>query len=291
MYLFDRPVPRRKAAQLAVVAILSVVCGFNSLGRPCQAEEPFVFGVLADIQYADKDTRGARHYRIALQKLEECVADLSDRKPAFVIQLGDIVDGHGSDARKSTEDLDLVLSTYNKLPMPTYHVVGNHCLAVDKETLRRKLGLKKFYYEFTVPSAKRWRFVVLDGNDVGYGVIGAEQLQWFHSTLDKAAKEGEKVVCFCHFALLQDAAKHHRMAKPEPILKAMDETDCVAAWFAGHDHAGGYAVRKGVHHVTVKGMVEAPANNAYALIALHSDKIEETGFGDEPSRNLSINGR
>ena len=189
---------------------------------------------------------GARHYRTSLQKLEECVADLSHRDLAFVIQLGDIVDGHGKDVEKSIEDLDRVLPIYNKLPMPKYHVVGNHCLSVDKETLGAKLGLKRFYYDFTVPSAKGWRFVVLDGNDAGYGVIGDEQLKWFRSTLDKAVKAGEKVICFCHFALLKEAAEHHRMAKPEPILEAMDEAGCVAAWFAGHDHAGGYAVREGV---------------------------------------------
>jgi hypothetical protein len=40
--------------------------------------------------------------------------------------------------------------------------------------------------------------------------------------------------------------------------------------------------------VTLKGMVEAPVENAYALIELHPDKIEETGFGKEPSRELSL---
>lgn len=272
---------------LPAVIVLLLASGF-AFSRHAQAEEPPVFGVMADIQYADLDTAGARHYRTALVKLEECVADLSDRDLAFVIQLGDIVNGHDKDVEKSIADLDRVLPIYNKLPMPKYHVIGNHCLSVDKETLGRKLGLKGFYYDFTVPSAKGWRFVVLDGNDAGYGVIGDEQLKWFRSTLDKAVKAEEKVICFCHFALLKEAAAHHRMAKPEPILKAMDETGCVVAWFAGHDHAGGYAVREGVHHVTLKGMVEAPVENAYALIELHPDKIEETGFGKEPNRSMPL---
>lgn len=267
---------------------LLLTCSFNTFDQQVQAEEPPVIGIMADVQYADKDTGGARHYRTTLKKLEECVADLSERDLAFVIQLGDIVDGHGKDVKKSIDDLDRVLSVFNKLPMPKYHVVGNHCLSVDKPTLGAKLGLKRFYYDFTVPSAKGWRFVVLDGNDAGYGVIGDEQLDWFHSTLDKSGQEEEKVICFCHFALLKEAAKHHRMAKPGPILKAMDEANCVVAWFAGHDHAGGYAERNGVHHVTVKGMVEAPVENAYAVIELHEDRLEETGFGKEPSRELAF---
>jgi len=64
----------------------------------------------------------------------------------------------------------------------------------------------------------------------------------------------------------------------------MDRTGVVVAWFAGHDHAGGYAVRKGVHHVTLKGIVEEPVKNAYALIELHGDRIREVGFGAEALR-------
>jgi hypothetical protein len=47
---------------------------------------------------------------------------------------------------------------------------------------------------------------------------------------------GERVICFCHFALLKEAARDHRMARPEPLLEAMDDAGCVVAWFAGHDH-------------------------------------------------------
>lgn len=73
MYLFESPDTRPKAL-LAVVAIIILVCGCGSLYRQPQGERPFVFGVLADIQYADKDTIGARHYRTSQQKLKECVA-------------------------------------------------------------------------------------------------------------------------------------------------------------------------------------------------------------------------
>ena len=272
MFAFERRHTRRKAAWLAVAAILLFVCGCGC------GEGPFVFGILADVQYADKDTDGVRHYRTALQKLEECVADLNNQNPAFVIQLGDIVDGHENNADKSMEDLDLVLSVYNRLTMPKYHVLGNHCLVgVDKESLRQKLGLERFYYDFTVPSAKGWRFIVLDSMDGDYGIIGNEQLEWFSSTLDRAAKNGERVICFCHFNSIR--------------LKAVDEADCVAAWFAGHHHAGGYEIRNGVHYVTIKGMVESPVRNAYALIEIHPDRLREIGVGKEPSRDLPLQTR
>jgi len=285
---YVNPNVRIKMVWVVLMVVLSSICGCQSSNRNNQAERKFTFAVLADIQYADKDTCGKRHYRTARQKLAECVDDLNKHNPAFVIQLGDLIDGYAHDPDKSKEDLDVILSVFNRLTMPGYHVIGNHCLTAGAQTLRQRFDITRFYYEFKVATLENWRFVVLDGNDAGYGVIGDEQLNWFRNTLDQAAKEGERVICFCHFALLPAAAAHHRMNKAKPILQVMDETNCVAAWFAGHDHAGGYAIRNGVHHVTVRGMVEAPVDNAYALIEIGPDKIREIGFGKEPNRNLPL---
>ena len=276
----------------AAVIVAGILC-ILSLSGGCAflqgRERPqFRFGVLADIQYADKDTHGPRHYRAALGKLEECVDDLNRRDLAFVIQLGDIIDGYPDDQPASEEDLAVVLRSFERIEAPYYHVVGNHCLNAGADVLHRRLGLERFYYHFTVPQAKGWRFVVLDGNDAGYGVISSDQMDWFGSVLRRAAEQEEKVICFCHFALLRKAAAHHRMAKPEPVLEAIENAGCGVAWFAGHDHAGGYAVRDKVHHVTVKGMVEAPQANAYAIVEVYADRLTEIGLGAEPTREMPL---
>jgi len=57
----------------------------------------------------------------------------------------------------------------------------------------------------------------------------------------------------------------------------------------GDKEAGGarhfrMALRNGVHHVTLKGMVEAPEENAYAFSELHSDHLRGMGVGAECSR-------
>ena len=200
----------------------------------------FSFGVMADVQWGDKETRGTRHYRVSLDKLKKCVEDLNGRDLAFTIQLGDLIDGN-STPEKTLSDLDRVSKVYDGLSMPKYHVVGNHCLAAGKESLRQRLGLSSFYYDFTVPSAEGWRFIVLDGNDAGYGVLGREQLKWLKSRLQRARGNGERVIVFNHFALIERAARHHRMKTPQPVLELINESGCVVAYFAGHDHAGGYA--------------------------------------------------
>ena len=254
-----------------------------------QKQESFSFGLIADIQYADKDTRGARHYRESLGKLKECVEELNQQKLVFTIQLGDLIDGNDT-PEKTLSELDSVLEVYSTLSMPQYHVVGNHCLTAGKEALHERLGLSTFYYDFTVPEAPGWRFIVLDGNDAGYGVLGPDQLEWLRSKLTEAGDNKEKLILFNHFALLEGAARNHRMKDPDPILKLINESDCVAAYFAGHDHSGGYVFEDGIHHITIKGMVEAPALNAYAIITVSPTKLNEMGFGKEPSREMKMHG-
>jgi hypothetical protein len=253
-----------------------------------QETDTFAFGVVADVQYADMDTKGKRYYRESLDNLKEAVAALERQKLAFTIQLGDFINGNKT-VEQTAADLDQVLAVYNDLSMPTYHVVGNHCLAVGKERLQEKLGLSELYYDFTVPEAPGWRFVVLDGNDTGYGYVGAEQLEWLQKTLTEASRQKEKVIIFCHYALLKAAARNHRMKLPEPVLEVLDAFDCVVAYFAGHNHAGGYAFRNGVHPVTIKGMLAASADqNAYAVIEVSPTVLREIGFGMEPSREMPI---
>ena len=146
--------------------------------------------------------------------------------------------------------------------------------------------MDRFYYDFTLPAARGWRFVVLDGNDAGYGVLGEEQLAWFGAKLAESRSAKEKVIVFSHFGLVQGASRHHRMKVPEPVLDLINESGCVVAYFAGHDHSGGYALEDGIHHVTVKGMVEAPSLNAYGVIEVSPSKLREIGFGKEPSREM-----
>ena len=248
-----------------------------------------VLGIIADVQYGDKNTRGRRFYRESLNRLADCVRTFNARGVDFVLQLGDIIDGNATPAG-TLADLDAVLGVLGRLKAPVVHVVGNHCLTAGRDTLQKRLGLKRAYYDFAHRRARGWRFVVLDGNDAGYGVLGARQLTWLAETLKRADGAGEKVIVANHFALLKAAAKHHRMKTPAPMLKILDASPCVAAYVSGHDHAGGFAVRRGVHHVTFKGMVEAPKRNAFATVALHADHLRVVGHGVEASGRLVLPG-
>ncbi len=62
----------------------------------------------------------------------------------------------------------------------------------------------------------------------------------------------------------------------------------VVAWFCGHDHAGAYAERDGVHFITFQGMVETPDRNAYAFVSINGGRMRIEGRGREPSRDLIL---
>ena len=290
--MYTKSLFHRKAAGilfLATVFYLVFIGRILPPPSPARAEvikKPLLFGIVSDIQYADKDSLRGRHYRASIGNIQKCVDDFNKNKPVFVIQLGDIIDGQGKDIIRTHSDLDSVTRVIRHLKMPLYHAIGNHDLSADKNHLRSSLGLPEFYYDFTVPQAKGWRFFVLDGNDGGYGIMGDEQITWLRNNLWKARQNRERVICFSHYAVNKSAAGKHYMAKPEPVLDILDSTGCVVAWFAGHDHAGGYALRNGVHHITIKGMVEAPNENSYAFIRLYPDRIILTGVGKEESRTL-----
>ena len=281
-----------KRTFLFCFAILAITCNFTIGAEPEKKNSPeekmlFSFGIMADVQWADKEERGARRYRTAITKLKECVADLNTKKLDFTIQLGDCIDGN-TPLTKTREDLDRFLEEYGKLNMATYHVVGNHCRTAGPDYVRDKFGMKKTYYDFTIPAAKGWRFVVLDGNDGGYGVCSEEQLIWLEAKLAEARDNGEKVIVFNHYAVLKEASTREKMNKPLPVLNLLNGSGCVVAYFAGHNHKGGYAYKDGIYHVTMRAMVEAPIRNAYAVVEVYPSKIKEVGHGNEPSRQFDL---
>jgi 3',5'-cyclic AMP phosphodiesterase CpdA len=270
----------------------------------------FRFGVIADVQYADKEAQGKRHYRAALEKLRACVAQLNQQDLAFVVNLGDLIDGHGA---ASASELATVAGVLAQLKAPVRHVIGNHCLEVNRPTLLKTLNLNSPYYEFQVQS---WRFIVLDGMDVSVkapkgslearraqeylarspnlptynGAVGAGQLAWLKQTLAEARQRKQKVVVFCHHPSLPLASLAGlTLWNAAEVESALAEAGCVAAYVAGHDHPGWYVQQRGIHHLTIPAMLEAPDDaNAYAIVEVFADRLVVRGVGTVPSRVLPL---
>ena len=267
---------------------------------------PFTFGAIADCQYCDGDTGGVRFYRNSPAKLQAAVDHLNTMDLEFTVHLGDFID-------RDYASFDVVGPIYKQLKMPGYHVLGNHDFSVadDKKAIvHRRLGMPSRYYDFMVHG---WRFIALDGNDISFqacaegspeyaavdkyyadnkiespkwnGAIGPEQLKWLRGVLDDATARGESAVLMAHFPVFPENV--HNLWNAAEILQIIDAYPCVKAYLNGHNHAGNYGERDGVHFVTFKGMVDTE-ENSYATVTVTPEELHIQGFGREEDRTLVL---
>ena len=298
----------RAAAGAAVAAMMPR----TQAGETAKVQEPrFRFGLLTDIQYCDGDPAGSRFYRNSPDKLKACVEDLNGLDLAHVLQLGDFID-------RDFVSFERVLPLYKGLKAPQYHVLGNHDFSVTEEEMDKvapTLGMPGRYYDF---AHKAWRFIVLDGNDLSLhgrkkgspeylqaqamykklsetsapnaqtwnGGVSEKQMAWLRATLKDAGAAGQRALVFCHFPIYPENA--HNLWNAAALMALLEGTPCVAAYINGHNHAGNYGERNGVHYLTLQGMVETPDSTAYAIVEVHEDRLEVVGKGREPSRSLSL---
>lgn len=271
------------------------------------------FGLIADPQYADADPdlENNLYYRHGLRKLSSAISSLNDLSLDFVVTLGDLVDRHWSGYSN-------LLSCYSALRHPHAAIIGNHDAQVISEHLSAftpPLGLPKSYYYFSVSG---YRFLVIDGNDISLycnaangedrqraraqlnalqaeqqpqaqrwnGAVSDQQLVWIEQNLQQAQELGETVIVFGHYPLAP--LKKHILWNGEVVADLLCRYQ-VRAYFAGHDHRGGYYRRGNTDFITLKGMLNGPDNVPFAVAELTGSTLMITGFGGEISRVLPLN--
>lgn len=304
---------KHSVLNLVMAGILMMIA--NGCSNAADGDQIVRFGVVADVQYAEKPDAGSRHYAASREALSRCVTDLSEKDPKFVIQLGDMIDG-GPNAETQ---LQTVAGIYRQLPVPGYHTLGNHDFeGLDRADVMNTLGMEKSYYTF---DAGVWRCVVLDTQDLAIqggwtkdgqpyrqseamlaalktaraenaeaynGGIGDRQKRWLTSVLAKADAEGKKTLVFGHTPLMP-AGEKHTLWNAGEIVELLEAHDTVKAYFCGHQHGGGYSQANGIHYVTFEAMVDAAADRgAWALVVLSQDRILIEGVGAVTSRTLLV---
>ena len=275
-------------------------------------ETPLVrIGVIADPQYAPLPPNLGlnRHFANSLGKLDEAIATLNAEDLAFVVTLGDLVD-------RGFENFDAVLGRYAPLRHDRILLPGNHDFIVEPERLAEvhaKLSMPAPYHHF---SRNGLRFVVIDGNEESLfytvkddprreravarlqaleaaravnaqtwnGGISQEQLAWLSGVLADAAAVGEKVVAMGHYPLYPE--NDHNLWGWQDLVALFERSGNVLAYLCGHNHAGNLGRHGSTWYVNVKGMVDTETETAFAVVAIHDDRLEITGFGREDSRTL-----
>lgn len=296
---------RRKFIGITLPLAMCGVSRAESSSKP-----DLVFGVIADPQYADADMRMGRYYRNSLDKLGKAVEDLNGKELSFVVTLGDLID-------KDFKSFDAIMPIYEKLKHPHHPVLGNHDFEVadeDKPKVVVKAGLEKAYYSKSVGN---WRFLFVDGTDVGIwrypaedprtaeakemlaglkekkirnalpynAAVGEEQMKWLEAELDTAKEAKQQVVVFNHYPVIP-AGDPHNLWNSTELVELLSRYDHVAAYMNGHNHKGNYGEHRGCHYVNLKGMVETEDKSAYATVRCFADRLEIEGYGMEPDRDL-----
>ncbi|RKY09491.1 MAG: hypothetical protein DRP66_02085 [Planctomycetota bacterium] len=292
------------------------VCGVlgSLMTSGCTTPPILAFGIVADVQYADKDKVGTRQYRRSMDKLVGAVSDFNDRKLAFVVQLGDIIDG-GAGAEA---DLRTIACLFNGIQTKKYHVLGNHDFSgIDRKTTMSILGMKRAFYDFAY---RKWRFVVLDTMDLAVaggwdkdslnytlgkemldelaaagkanavewnGAIGPAQKEWLEYILKDAQAKKQKVIVFGHNPLMP-AGDRYNLWNSGEIVKLLESYDGVVAYFNGHKHFCEYYWVNNKYYVTIDGMVEDAFDRGYAVANVYKDRIVIQSTGKTPHLTLLL---
>ncbi len=265
------------------------------------------FGVISDVQYCEGKSYGSRFFSNSLTKLDEAINDLNNSDIDFIVNLGDLID-------RDFKSFEPVMHILEKSDNRIYHVLGNHDFTVKrryKKNVRNKLTGDESYYSFTkygfrfimlntceisnyygpVLSAIKARVIVDKLETKSYpsafdwnGEMSKKQIEWFKSELAEARDRDENVLVFSHHTI--EPAGPHNVFNREEMLEIVSDYDNIIAWFSGHDHSGDYHHTHNIHFVTMKGMVETPDKNSWAIVEIYSNRLWIKGRGIELSRIL-----
>ncbi|MCK5441981.1 MAG: metallophosphoesterase [Maribacter sp.] len=290
---------------------LLILIGCNQKKTNVPKFPEFEIGVVSDCQYCNCDSSGARFYRESPARLGHAVKILNEHPLDYTIHLGDFID-------RGFKSFDSVTPIWKGLKSEKYHVLGNHDFSVVdslKPLVFEKMDIEDRYYSII---KNKWRFIVLDGNDLSVhgaltpakkqqtdslyqllsdknksnlkswnGGLSMEQLLWVENELNMAAANNERVGFYCHFPTLAESDSHN-LWNYEQLLTLIDTYECVKFYFNGHNHAGGYVEKNGVHYLNFKGMVETKDSTSFATVAFRKDSLFVKGYGRELSRSLKI---
>jgi len=238
----------------------------------------FRVGLVTDLHYAEKQPAGTRHYRETLAKLTEAQEVFQRRKPAMVVELGDLIDSADS-VQVEQRYLKRIHKEFEAIAKDRHYVLGNHC--VDLLTKKEFLNIverERSYYSF---DRGGFHFIVLDScfraDGVAYGRknfewtdanIPEEQVQWLKADMKKTELP---TIVFAHQRL--DVKNNYGVKNASQVRNILESSGQVNSVLQGHSHKNDYQEIGGIHYCTLRAMVEGSGvnNNGYSTMDIHAD--------------------
>jgi predicted phosphodiesterase len=251
-------------------------------------------GLITDLHYADKPPAGTRYYRETLEKLDEAARQFAADKPAFVVELGDLIDAADS-VETEQRWLNRIDGEFSAIAQDRHYVLGNHCVdMLTKEEFLGGVEREQSYYAF---ERGGFHFVVLDACFRGDGQpYGRRNSHWTDANLPPAEIEwlaadlkatDKPAIVFVHQRL--DVSGDYGVKNAPEVRRVLENSGRVLAVFQGHSHENDYREINGIHYTVLRAMVEGSGagNSGYSLLSIARDgTIHLTGFSQQRSYRL-----
>jgi len=191
------------------------------------------------------DRTGGHRARIFSQAVEQ----INLLQPAFVISVGDLIEGYTKDTAKLSEQWKEFQTYTTKLKMPFFYVPGNHDLSnpVGSKEWEERFGRR--YYHFLYRDVL---FLAVNSDDPSEadekgkdmkGGIRAEQIEYFQKVLKENPSPRWTFVCMHKPLWTQENLSTNGFLELEQMLEGRKYT-----MFAGHIHRYQKFVRNGMNH-------------------------------------------
>lgn len=286
---------RRRQFLHSGALLLTAAANIRSVATEADPMVRLRIGLVTDLHYADKDTAGSRHYRETLTKIAEASTELKKLSPAFMVELGDLID-RADTVSTELSWLKKINQSFSAICDEQHYVLGNHCVdTLTKQEFLGAVGQKQAWYSFDRQDV---HFVILDSCFRSDGTayqrknfewtdanIPAEELEWLQSDLQQ---NNLPTIVFAHQRL--DVADNHGVRNNADVRKILQESGNVRAVFQGHSHQNDLHEISGISYCTLAAMVEGtgPAANGYSSLEILSDgSMRLQGFRRQQSRSFS----
>lgn len=217
------PGPLRRRLPLLVPC--SVVALYASIVSSALAGD-FEFVVIGDT----RPTFESENFR----NFEQLIPRINAAKPAFVVNLGDLIYGYAP-LRKETQ-WDKYEKVIRAFEVPYFQIPGNH--DTHSRDARKAYGRRfhKFYQSFDHDGC---HFVLLDNTEEGkWGYFGPAELDWLKTDLQR--NNARQVFVFMHFPVWEPERVAPRAYEFwTQTLHPLFLSNHVAAVFGGHYHSYG----------------------------------------------------
>ena len=256
------------ARAILVVATLWAASGALAAEDPQPAKDEFHFVVLGDSQFDDAAT------------FNRMIDDLTHVRPAFVVQVGDMISGYTNDL--ATIEAEWARFAEQVAPLddiPFVPVPGNHDLYNAHRRADRKIEAlyrERWGEPYRAFDYRNARFIVLNSDAPGEERrIGPNQFAWLKKTLRDST--AEHIFVFLHRppASLENAEALHEQLRRYPVRFV----------FYGHLHHYHFRSRDGIGYV----MTNAAGDSGTAQTAVGSfDHFLLVSVRDAETRFASI---